>query len=127
VITLSATGTGGTATGTLTLNQPAAPPTISNYVSSPTSIPAGGGNITFTAAVTNASTCSFTVDSEVGIVASGPSSSCAGGTFSFTYSVPANPKSGGDNPRHYSFKLTVDGPGGEATSTILIQQPQQTT
>ena len=116
-ISLEVSGPGGQASAVYTVAQRVAPPTLTNYRSKPSSIPGGGGRLTFTATLTHSSTCTFTPPSSLG---ASSTIGCSGGSFSKSLNVAANHT--GAN-RTYSFLLKATGSGGGASATITLIQP----
>jgi hypothetical protein len=99
------------------LPSPAAPPGISTFSASPSTVPATGGIVTLGAGVVRATSCRLTPPPGLGAVTS---SSCAAGSVTRSVQVPANP---GTAARGLPFELTAIGPGGSVTQTVTVEQP----
>lgn len=111
---LSAAGPGGTASSpsSATVTEAAAPPSAGTVQASTTSVGAGGGSVSLSTAVTNASSCTYSVSPSLsGFPQSVP---CSTGTATVTATIPANTAS---SPVSYTFSLSASGPGGSTTSS----------
>jgi hypothetical protein len=116
---LSASGAGGSADATLTLDQPVAaadPPNVVSMTPSPASLTAAAGTVTVSATLARASHCTWTSDPDVGSATSAPCTTSS----SHDFSVPANV---GKTAKTYTFEIDVTGPGGTASSSLTMTQP----
>jgi hypothetical protein len=113
-ITVGATGPGGTASGTLTFDVPPPPPTATALVPNPSTLPKGGGSVTFSSTLTGASQCVLSSSPNIG----GASGACTT-SFSQALSIPPNASGATET---YTFTLNVTGPGGVTTRSITLAQ-----
>jgi hypothetical protein len=117
---ISASGPGGSAIGSLSIGQPGKPvpaPEVQTIASSPANLQSTQTPITVTATVSNATTC--TLASSDGLGTTG-AVSCTGGSISKAFTVLANTTA---SPKTYTFTLAVDGPGGTANGMLTMTQP----
>jgi hypothetical protein len=117
---ITATSGANSATGSLTMTQPAAVPPgpkVTSMTSSPKTVDYHGGTFTITAHVTNAGHCTMTSDPDVG---SKPSTDCSGGTFTGTVAFPQNNTA---SSKPYTVTVHVTGPGGTASGTLTYNVP----
>jgi hypothetical protein len=114
-----------TAQGSVTL-APAPPPTISDYLSSPSPVSWTGGPVTLSAAVANATTCTFTATGKAKKAVSGLPATvpCSSGSASVNLAVGANRRR---RPGTYTVKLTATGSGTNVTTTTTITVSPVTT
>jgi len=102
---------------------PLAPRVVSgSFKATPSTLGPGGGQITLTANVENATTCEL---SATPATAGLPiSTNCASGAASFLVSLPAN---GSESPRTYTFTLNVIGAPGTTPATATAMATVQGT
>ena len=95
---------------------PTPPPTVTNFSASPSTLPSSGGQVTLSANVTNATSCTFTSKPTIaGFVGSVP---CSTGPVSTEETVPANV---GKKAVSYKFALAVTGTKSvKATTTLSV-------
>jgi hypothetical protein len=114
--TLEATSGGGTATRSVSVEQPGAvQPTVTGFSATPDTVPVTGGVVTLVWSVSGAATCTLTLPAALG----GQSSSCAGST-SKQVVVPSNEAS--TSPRALTFEISATSAAGSSTSTVGVQQ-----
>ena len=89
---------------------------MSSMSAKPTSLTAAGGKVTIHGTVTHAKTCKLTSTPNLG----SKTGSCSAGTFSKSFTVPANTSG---SAKFYSFSLKAVGPGGSTTGTLVMGQP----
>jgi alpha-tubulin suppressor-like RCC1 family protein len=100
---------------------PASTPTITSVKVAPSPVRAAGGNVTATAKVRSAQTCTFSITPKVtGLPVT---RKCASGTAKVTIKFPAN---GSASVRRFTLKLTVHGGGHAAAATKKLTQPPLT-
>jgi PKD repeat protein len=99
VFTLTATNTGGSVTKTVEIVVAPAPPIISSFTASPSTLPFGGGKVTLTWATEN--TTALSLDGGLGVVTN-------------TTSIEVNITSS------KTFTLTATGTGGTTSKTVGI-------
>ena len=122
-VALSATGSGATVTTTavITISAVTTPPTVSDFISSPSPVAASGGQATLSATVSNAIDCTFSAKSAAvsGLPVTVP---CSVGTVSANVSVAANHRS---RTLSYKVKLVVHGHRrrAKANAVIIVARP----
>jgi alpha-tubulin suppressor-like RCC1 family protein len=114
---LALLGTGATQA----LASPATVPAITSFKVSPSPVRAQGGNVTATAKVRSAQTCTFSIKPKV---AGWPvTRHCTSGSAKVTVKFPPN---GSSSTKHFTIKLTAKGGGHTATTSKAITQPPLT-
>ena len=98
---------------------PPGPPTVTNFTASPSTLPATGGQVTLSANVTNATSCTFASNKTVtGLLTS---VTCPNGIVTDVVTVPANSKKNAD-----SYKFTLQAAGTKtvkSTTTLSVTAP----
>ncbi len=109
---LEVSGPGGSLSRTTAADQsgPAAP-LVGTVTADPTALGVSGGSVALSTAVTDATSCTYSVSPAIaGFSGSAP---CSSGTAALSVSIPANQTA---NAETYSFTLTASGPGGTTSS-----------
>jgi hypothetical protein len=113
---VTATSAGNSATGSLSMTQPAAVPPgpeVTGMASSPKTVDYHGGTFTITAHVKNAAHCTMTSNPDVG---SKGSTGCSGGSFTGTVTFPQNDTT---SSKPYTVTVQVTGTGNATASGTL--------
>ncbi len=109
---LEVSGPGGSLSRTTAADQsgPGAP-LVGTVTADPTSLGVSGGSVALSTAVTEATSCTYSVSPAItGFSGSAP---CSSGTAALSVTIPANQTA---NAETYSFTLTASGPGGTTSS-----------
>ena len=112
---------GGTTWAVAAPGRPAAVPVITSFKVTPSPVSAHGGEVTATAKVRSAQTCTFSIKP---LVTGFPvTRRCASGTATATLRIPPNRSI---STRRFTVKLTVRGGGHTVTASKRLTQPPLT-
>lgn len=113
----------GTNSALASTSQPgnAATPAITSFKVTPSPVKAEGGKVTATAKVRAARTCTFSIKPKV--TGFPVARRCTSGTVTATFTFPPNDSI---STKHFTIKLSVQGPSGTATTSRALAQPPLT-
>lgn len=117
-VTLVTVGTSGVALAKAPRAPKAPKPTITGFVSDPASLPYTGGQVTLTADVTNATSCTFDVPLQYSDTVP-----CSDGGTQAVFTIPENERR---MPAKYSLELIATGSGGSKkakTKLVVAKNP----
>lgn len=117
-VALVTVGTSGVALAKAPRAPKAPKPTITGFVSDPASLPYTGGQVTFTADVTNATSCTFDVPLQYSDTVP-----CSDGGTQAVFTIPENERR---MPAKYSLELIATGSGGSKkakTKLVVAKNP----